>query len=251
MMGKTAKILAFSCEHAPYTPPAHQDWLLGQIAKFKPDIIVHCGDRFESAAASVHPDEATHDLADEYEYAAKFSQKIRKQVPKARTVWILGNHDDNIQKKDARRVPKNLRSLVHWNKSEWGDEFRRWEQVPYVKDARGCFSIGQVVFMHGWNFSRNSDEDEAVEMNWWLGNGVGNRLFIRGHTHRPMPPTPVMYRGRTPLGITCANVGTVGPLKPGYMERQSTVMWGVACAKVECDPLARMGKAWDCEITHK
>ena len=250
MMGKTAKILAFSCQHAPFTPPDHQEWLLGQIAKFKPDIVVDCGDRFESAAASVHPDEHTHTLEDEYRFAADFSARIRKEAPKARLVWLLGNHDDNIQKKDPRRVPKALRSLLHWNKSAWGDEFRRWEQVPYVKDERGCFRIGQVVFYHGFAHSDNSDEGEALEMAMWLG-GHSHRLFVRGHTHRPERLTQAKRTKKLPLPWWYANVGTIGPLKPGYMERQSTLMWGVACAKVECDPLARMGKAWDCEIVQK
>jgi 3',5'-cyclic AMP phosphodiesterase CpdA len=241
------RILAYSCEHAPFTPAAHQEWLLREIADFKPQIIVHLGDRFESAAASVHPDEHQHTLEDEYEAAAKFSAQVRKQAPKARYVWTLGNHDDNLQKQDPRRVPKSMRSLLHWNKSAWGEEFRQWEQLPYVNDDRCCFTVGQVVFYHGFAHSDNSDEGEALEMAMWLG-GHSHRLFIRGHTHRPQQVTQAERTKKRPLPWWYANVGTVGPLKPEYMKRQSTLRWGVACAKVECDPKARMGKAWDCEI---
>jgi len=245
-----ARIIAFSCCHAPFTPDSHKGWLLEQIREFKPNVLVNLGDWFESAAASVHPDEHQHDLADEYEFAASMSAEFRKAAPKARLVWTLGNHDDNIQKKDARRVPKNLRSLVHWNRSEWADEFRRWEQYPYVKDERCCFQMGQVVFYHGFAHSESSDESEALEMAMYLG-GHSHRLFVRGHTHRPEHVTQCRRNSKVPLPWWHANVGTIGPLKPGYMERQSTLRWGVACAKVECDPKARMGKSWDCEIVMK
>lgn len=241
------KILAFSCTHAPFTPRKHIEWLLGQLREYKPDVVVNLGDWFESAAASVHPNEHGHTLEKEYQFAANMSKEIRGIVPKARLVWTLGNHDDNIQTKDARRIPANLRSLVHWNASRFGEEFRLWEQYPHVQDERCLFRCGQVVFYHGFAHGKKSDGKEAKKAAEWSG-WHAKRLFIRGHTHQPKRVTQIGEECENEWPWYYANVGTIGPLKPDYMKRKDTTRWGVACAKVECDPKARMGKAWDCEI---
>jgi len=245
-----ARIIAFSCCHAPFTPDSHFDWLIRQIREFKPNIVVNLGDWFESAAASVHPHEHKHDLQYEYEFAAKQSVRIRKAAPKAKYVWTLGNHDDNIQKQDPRRIPVGLRSLIHWNRSPWGEEFRRWEQYQYSQDEQCMFSCGQVFFYHGFDYGKHTDEKETKKMARWTG-WHANRLYIRGHTHQPCRVTQMGERREDEWPWYFANVGTIGPLKPEFMKRKDTTRWGVACAKVECDPKARMGKSWDCEIVMK
>ena len=108
----------FGCSHSPFEDESHVDWLLGQLADLspRPRLIVHAGDLFESASASVWPDEHDHTLQDEYEHGARLLRLVRETVPyRCEYVWLLGNHDDNLQVPDSRRVKRSHRALLHWN----------------------------------------------------------------------------------------------------------------------------------------
>ncbi len=234
-MSKTTTVAFYGCEHAPHTPKRHQDFIIKTIASHKPDIIVHLGDRFDSEAASVWPKESEHSLRDEYEEAAIFSKRVRGAAKKGCQLWwTLGNHDDNIRRADPRRIPKALRDLVDWNKGEFGAEFRMWNQVPYVNSKDGCLNIGPVVAWHGFDTSISSDELESLQVNNLTG-GYAHRLFVRAHTHRPMPPTQIKRSGKVLLPYYMANVGTVGPLKPDWASREDTARWGASMLIVRLD----------------
>ena len=113
-------------------------WVLDEITDYKPHVVVCLGDLFDASAASVHPDEVKHTLLDEYAVASNFLEQIRRVSPtNASFVWTLGNHDDNIQRCDPRRIPEGLRDIVNWNNTRiYGDEFRKWKQYPYEKGAQ-------------------------------------------------------------------------------------------------------------------
>lgn len=250
---RKAKIAAISCTHSPFTPPETHNWILDQLANI-PDLthFGHLGDVFESSAASVHAHEDTHTLEDEYEHGANFLKSIREVLPSDCNRWInTGNHDDNILAKDPRRIPSSLRSLVDWrNHPEFGEEFQQWYWVPYEKSRKGVYKIGQCLFYHGFDCSMNSDELEGLQMmncSSWLPHG----LTVRGHTHRPVPPTQSMRTKKVPLPFWYANVGTCGPLKPNYAKRKDTSLWGSAIIVIECvwdRPSKLNGKCWEAEL---
>jgi hypothetical protein len=48
MAATTVRVLAYGCEHAPFTPKRHIEWLLARIEEWKPQIVVHLGDRLEA-----------------------------------------------------------------------------------------------------------------------------------------------------------------------------------------------------------
>jgi hypothetical protein len=252
MAATTVRVLAYGCEHAPFTPKRHIEWLLARIEEWKPQIVVHLGDRLEAVGGSVHDNnEFDHDQRDEFEAAAETSERVRKACHKdTQFVWMLGNHDDNLQRADARRVPKRLRSLVHWNLSEWGPEFLRWKQVPYIKSASGTYSVGQIVFTHGYDAGVNSGETEALQTNNMTGE-FAHRLFVRAHTHRPEQVTRCLRTKKIPLPWYYANVGTIGPLKPEWAARLDTSQWqpAVLLAEAKHERLSRNhGKNWSAEV---
>ena len=244
---------AFSCAHAPFEREESVDWLLGQLEDLKPrpQYLFNLGDLFESDAASVWPNDYDHTLEDEYRHAAHMSARVRLAVPyRCKYVWMLGNHDDNLQTNDKRRVPKALRPVIHWNvHKEFYKEFQRWEQIPYIKSRKGCYTLGQVTFTHGFDCGVNSDELEALQFSYLLG-GMPSTLVVRGHTHRPVPVTQCFRTKTVPLPYYYANVGTMGPLQPQYMSRKSAIMWGpgllVGESDTEYDP--RGGKQWTAEL---
>jgi predicted MPP superfamily phosphohydrolase len=220
------KWAAFSCPHCPFEREASVDWLLSRLSDLSLDYVICLGDLFEAGAASVHPNEYDHLLEDEFEHGAIFYDKIEDVQPEAKKVWMLGNHEDNIQREDTRRIKKDLRSLCDWNKHDtFGRIFRRWKQYPYIKSPQGCFRIGQAVFYHGYDCGVHSDEHEALQMAYILG-GHAHRLFVRGHTHTPKEVTQCHRTARIPLPYHYANAGTIGPTQPTYMSRKSAYLWG-------------------------
>ena len=229
-----AKILALSCTHAPFTPERTIEWLLGVVEREAKDVthFIHLGDLFDASAASVHPNEYTHTLREEYDQAASLLSSIRKVLPtECKRVITMGNHDDNLRVSDPRRIPRALRELI--NPHLHHSEFSNWQWLPYEKSERGCYKVGQCVFYHGFDAGATSDETEALQFNNFTGCDPW-RLFVRGHTHRPVDPTQCMRSRKIPLPWWYMNVGTCGPMKPDYMQRKDTSQWGSAIGIIEC-----------------
>ena len=256
-MANLSKFAAVSCIHVPHADEKTKEWLLSQIKGRGLTHFVILGDLLDAAAASVHPDEVLHVLEDEYRQASEYIREIRQALPKScKLIWCLGNHDDNVLTNDARRIPRNLRSLVHWNRHpEYGEEFRRWKQVPYVKSKSGTYTLGQVVFYHGFDCAQNSDELEGLQMNYMTG-GHAWRLTVRGHTHRPVHVTQARRSSKVLLPHYYANVGSIGlgNAQPGYMKRKDVTQWGAGVLLGEC----KIGKnhrfrskEWDAELLIK
>jgi len=247
------RIAAISCTHAPFTPPNVHHWLLETLSALDGvSHFVHLGDIFEASAASVHPDEHDHTLLDEYRHAAAFLASIREVLPsKTHFHAIMGNHDDNLRSQDPRRIPKALRDVADFMRTEpFASEAKNWHWTPYRKDKRGCLEIGPVVLTHGFDVGQNSDELECLQfMN--LTGGDAHRLFVRGHTHRPVPPTQCLRTRSIPLPYWYMNAGTCGPLNPGWMSRRDTSMWGASIAVIDLvrDPSHRnRGRQWEAQL---
>lgn len=253
MTVRKAKIAAISCSHAPFTPPETERWILDTLANVEGlTHFGHLGDVFEGAAASVHANEYSHTLSDEFDAAASFLKNIRSVLPHDCKKWInTGNHDDNIMVSDPRRIPKSLRSMVHWsNHPEFSEEAGNWQWLPYSKDKRAIYRVGQVHFWHGFDAGGNSDELEGLQMIAHSG-WIPHSLAVRGHTHRPVPPTQAKRTARIPLPYYYANVGTCGPLSPDWAARKDRSQWGAAIIVVEAKwdkPSHLSGKCWDAEL---
>lgn len=250
---RRAKIAVLSCTHSPFTPQATVDWMLATLSDI-PDLthFGHLGDVFEGAAASVHCNEYSHTLVDEFEAAANMLAKIRGVLPPDCKTWVnRGNHDDNILVEDPRRVPRSLRSLADWTKHpEFGPEFQRWTWLPYEKNRNAIYRVGQCMFWHGFDAGASSDELEGLQM-IAQGGWISHAIAVRGHTHRPVPPTQAKRTAKIPLPFWFANVGTCGPLNPSWAKRKDTSQWGSAILVLEAtwDKPSRLhGKCWDAEL---
>ena len=242
---KTAKFLAFSCVHAPDTSASGRAWLISKIEEHKPSHLILLGDLLDAEAASVHPGECDHDLNDEYAFAHAFLQDCRDAAGSAHLVWTLGNHDDNILRADPRRIPANLRSLVHWNQHRvFGDGFRAWKQYSYIKSPKAVYSLGQVMFFHGFDCGVNSDELEGLQMNYATG-GHPWRLSVRGHTHRPVGVCQAKRSQKVLLPHYYANAGAIvyGDKQPEYMYRKDVTQWGAAVVVGEVNLEKRVSRA--------
>ena len=253
---RRAKIAAISCTHCPFAPAETIQWVLDNLANAKGlTHFVHCGDIVEAAAASVHPNEYEHTLDDEFESAATLLSQIRQVLPNdCKLIVTTGNHDDNLVAKDPRRIPKQIRSLVDWRRHpKFGEEARYWEWLPYTKDQRSIYRIGQVHLWHGFDSGQSSDELEGLQM-ISHGGWIPHSLAVRGHTHRPCPPTQCKRTAKIPLPYYYCNVGTCGPLAPDWAQRKDRSLWGAGLLMAEAtwDKPSRLnGKCWDAELLIK
>lgn len=215
---------------------------------------IHLGDVVDAEAASVHQDDPEgHTLLEEFQVAADMLRRIRKHLPSdCELVLFDGNHDDNIQRPDARRIPKPLRGLCNPRKVEGvSEEYKKWKHIPYRHGRRGCYELGSLIFAHGYSAAANSDELEAVQLAMACG-GHAHRLVVRGHTHRPKAPTQCRRSMRVALPWHYANVGHMAfDKRAAYTNRFDIQQWGRACLVGECK-MGRPGrlgsKAWNAEI---
>lgn len=231
---------AWACPHCPFEREASVAWLLNTLAALspRPRVVVCLGDLFDAQAAARHLEmEDKSPLEAEFQAGASLLARVRAAVPhRCDYVWLHGNHDDNILRPDARRIPKAVRSLCNWNNHlGYGPEFRRWRQYPYIKSPAGCAQLGQVIFTHGFDHGVTSDEIEALQLAFMVG-GRAFRLVVRGHTHRPVAVRQCYRTAKTPLPFWYANAGTIGPLQPLYMTRQAAFLWGPGLVVGEAAP---------------
>ncbi|QDP67301.1 MAG: hypothetical protein Unbinned4614contig1000_18 [Prokaryotic dsDNA virus sp.] len=253
-MAEWAKWCAISCTHVPYQSERAIDRLLEEIKGRKLTHFIHLGDVIDGDAASVHSsDPAGHSLYDEFIEAADLLRRIREALPSDCNLILLdGNHDDNVMKPDARRIPKSLRDLCNPRKMDGvADEYKRWKHVPYRHGVRGCYQLGSCIFTHGYAAGANSDELESIQLAMACG-GHAHRLIVRGHTHRPVPPTQCKKTARVKLPWWYANVGYMAfDETPSYAYRFDTQQWGRACLIGECQVgrPGRMGKnSWNAKL---
>ncbi len=257
-MTKYARFAAISCTHCPYQSEQAIEKLLVELRSRKNlTHFIHLGDVVDAEAASVHADDSGsgHSLRDEFFGAAKMLGVIREALPKDCELILLdGNHDDNIQRPDPRRTPKALRSLLNPRQMAGvSKEYKLWKHIPYRMGSRGCYQLGAVIFAHGFAAGANSDELEAIQLAMACG-GHAHRLIVRGHTHRPVPPTQCRRTARVRLPWHFANVGYMAfESRPDYTNRFDIQQWGRAAlfGETKIGRADRLGaNAWRADLVH-
>jgi len=256
-MAQYARFAAISCTHCPYqSEKAIGKLLAGLRSRKQLTHFIHLGDVVDAEAASVHNDDPSdHSLYDEFCVAADMLRRIREALPSdCKLVLLDGNHDDNIQRPDSRRIKRDLRDICN-PRLMYGvaDEYNRWKHVPYRHGARGCYQLGAVIFAHGFAAGANSDELESIQLAMACG-GHAHRLIVRGHTHRPVPPTQCKRTARVKLPWHYANVGYMAfESRPDYTNRFDIQQWGRACliGETKVGRADRLGaNAWHAELIH-
>jgi len=243
---KWARFAAISCTHCPYQSEPALERLLAELRSRKNlTHLVHLGDVIEGDASSVHAsDPVGHTLYDEYVVAADMLRRIREALPADCALIALdGNHDDNVQRQDPRRIDYALRDLCNPRKMEGvRDEYKLWRRIPYLHGKAGTYCLGNVIFAHGFAAGANSDELESIQLAMSAHGKLVNQLVIRGHTHRPVPPTQAKRSARIKLPLWYANAGYMAfENRQSYTNRFSIDQWGRAAIFGECQ-MSRVGR---------
>jgi len=257
-MADWASFCAISCTHCPYQSDDAIDNLLDLLKGRKITHFIHLGDAVDGEGASVHADDpASHTLYEEFVVASEMLKKIRLALPSdCKLILLDGNHDDNIQRPDSRRVPKDFRDLCNPRKMHGvKEEYKRWQHIPYRHGREGTYRLGNVIFAHGFAAGANSGDMEAITLANDCHGMLVNQLVIRGHTHRPLPPTQCKRSTKVKLPLWYANAGYMafgnGNKRAPYTYRFSVSEWKHACILGRCQ-LGRVGRmsreSWEAEM---
>lgn len=229
--------LAFSCVHRPLHDPEGVAWLVNQIVERQPNYVVNLGDTFDAQCLSKFDQSTEFTLTEEYESTNEFLQQIRAAYPRAKRVWMEGNHEQRIRRAEWSKLSRELdyRSRIR--------EARYWQHFEYRQHPDACFKLGQVTFYHGFACGRNNAKSESIKL------GVPYGLTVSGHTHRPHPVHRISM-GVTPLPYWHVNAGTFIKADVEYMQQKDTSLWGGGCVFGSVDPSVRHdGKQrWEAEF---
>jgi len=160
--------------HFPYN--IHVGPLLEFIKDYKPDILGFGGDNWSLDVIS-HHDSAKHPNRgfntigkDFYDEAADYREHIAdfmRAAPKAKFVYILGNHEDWIARwciNHPQLKDPDIRSLL-------GTVGKNIEFIPFG----GFYQIGNIHFTHGHQFGSQNPAKQAVER--------CTKTIVIGHHH--------------------------------------------------------------------
>lgn len=233
----TKRFLAFSCVHRPVHDESSCRWLVKQVREYQPDVLVCLGDMFDAEALSTFEKNGDKSaLSKEYHSTAALLQKLKDAKPRARRVWMMGNHEQRMFRPAFSKVADLLDYRIHIK------EARDWEHYDYEFDPRKVFRLGQVTFYHGFVCGRNTVKSESVKL------GVPWGLTVSGHTHRPFS-THRISMGVTPLPYWQINPGTL-IANPEYMRTKDTSLWGHGIVVGRCNPdvTAATQQHWQAEL---
>jgi predicted phosphodiesterase len=229
-MAEPYKWLAFGCTHAPITDEKYWLWLLKQIDDYQPDFLIHLGDALEATGASRWEVKENQNpcVLHEFHVFEEQVKNLNTVAPKAKKVFIYGNHDSNLLHEE--RVPKGMRKMVqhYWSEIQDG-VMKDWHFPCHTYAHDQFYRLGQITFQHGGNTGTAHTDNhlftQAVEY------GVPNGLHVSAHTHAPVAPKQARLGGSW-LPYMVANVGTGMDWKQAnYMERASKAQWGRALVR--------------------
>ena len=205
--------LAFSCVHLPFEDKAGVDWLIDQIATRQPQVIVNLGDTMDTQSLSKFSESKLIELAQEFDAANVFCQRINEAAPKAKKVWMMGNHEERMFRESVAHLSRLLDYRLHIKAA------RKWTHVPYCYRPDHTFTIGQVTFAHGFGASQTACKREAHDL------GVENGLYVFGHLHQPWAPHRIAM-GQLRTRFWSANTGCFIKAGVGYMKTKNDSLWG-------------------------
>lgn len=194
----------------PGVPFDHLEWAGHEVAKLKPDYIVHLGDHYDNPACGTHEeagsvamegarflddvnagDEALAILSKPIDDEIKRTRSLKKPW-KPKKVLLFGNHDVRPDRL-ADREPKFLGVI-----GSHVYNTRDWRVIPFLEVEE----IGGVAMAH---FFQNTHSGKPV------GGEVPNRLnkigqsFIQGHEQGKRTGQSLKCTGRMMYGIVAGS----------------------------------------------
>lgn len=167
---KSSKVIFLSDTHFPYINKEALKEVLKIIKKERPDYVIQAGDLLDLYSFSRYEKDANHTTPDNeleqgLEMATKMWEDIRKLVPKAKCVQLIGNHEDRLAKSIAKKAPE-LMSLTKKIK-----ELYNFKGVKVLDRSKDHFEVDNVIYCHG-HYTKLGDHAKFYR-----------KSVVHGHSH--------------------------------------------------------------------
>lgn len=208
-----AKVFVISDTHFPFEDKKALKKVLQLIKQEKPTHVVQIGDLLDQYSFSKYSKSVgitpKSDIIKGLKAAKGMWTDIKKAVPRAKCVQLLGNHDIRMHKRIMDKLPE-LEEIYDPN------EIYRIKGVKLIESDRGYIDIEGVRYLHGY---LSKSIDHAIKQ---------GMPVCHGHRHRP----EIATMGK---GLWSMDVGFLGKesLLPFQYTQSKTTNWTVACGIVE------------------
>lgn len=209
-----AKVFIISDCHFPFQSKKSLKKILDHIKAEKPTHVVQIGDLLDQYVFSKYTKNSSvtpeQDITAGLEDAQQMWRDIKKIVPRAKCVQLLGNHDVRLAKRIAEKLPELAGFFSH-------KQLYSFKGVEVLESDRDYKEIDGVIYVHGW---LSKSIDHCV---YFKGTPV-----VHGHRHRPAIET-------AGNGSWSMDVGYVASSKSVAMQYTSSKFskWTEACGVVE------------------
>jgi predicted phosphodiesterase len=166
------KLLFIGDPHIPYHSEVGLSIWFAALRDFKPDIVVSTGDFVDCFAVSTYskdPRRVFH-LHGEMEAAGAVLDQINELAPKARRIYLGGNHEDRLQRYLQDKAPElfpfiDIPKLLHLDE-------RGFEYVGYKESTK----VGKLNLTHDVGTAGRTAIFKALD--------AFQSPVVTGHTHR-------------------------------------------------------------------
>ena len=201
------KTLILSDIHIPYHDEVAVKDEVAYGKKQKPDIIILNGDIGDFYAVSRHDKDPRRCLAEEIDAVRQFLFWLRKQFPKARIIYKIGNHEDRME----RFLVKNAPVLLGTSDFEIPKLLRFDDMKIECVGSLNLIRLGKLSIYHGHELPQGMSSPVNPARGMWMRV---QETLLAGHWHRVSEHTE--KTGISGKISSCWSTGCLCDLKPDY-----------------------------------
>lgn len=169
-----SKVLIISDLHFPFHSKECYKKVWAIIKKERPTHVVQIGDLLDQYVFSKYTKDSTitvgSDVQAGLKLAVDFWARVKKILPRAARIQVLGNHDVRLAKRISEKLPELAELFSH-------KDIYQFPGVDVLDSDRDYRIIDGVVYCHGW-LSHSIDHAKHF-----------NKPTVHGHRHRPAVET--------------------------------------------------------------
>lgn len=217
------RVLVLSDIHIPY----HDEKALKSAVEFgkkvKPSIVLLNGDIGDFYGVSRHSKDPRRELSQELDAIRQFLFWLRKEFPRARIIYKVGNHEDRLDRFLMQRAPELL-GIAHFSIAS----FLHFEEMKIeLVDSLQLIRLGHLPIYHGHELPQGMTSPVNPARGIWMR--VQESLLC-GHWHRTSEHTE--STGLDKRLSSCWSTGCLCSLSPDYA---IVNRWNHGFAVVETD----------------
>lgn len=215
------KALILSDIHIPYHDEVAVKAAVEYGKKQKPDIIILNGDIGDFYAVSRHDKDPRRCLAEEIDAVRQFLYWLRKQFPKARIIYKIGNHEDRME----RFLVKNAPVLLGTSDFEISKLLRFDDMKIECVGSLNLIRLGKLSIYHGHELPQGMSSPVNPARGMWMRV---QETLLCGHWHRVSEHTE--KTGISNRISSCWSTGCLCEMSPAFC---IVNRWGHGFAIVE------------------